>query len=66
VERLRALGPDSSRFAQVLRDTLDQLLDGRRTGLSDARSRDPAQWGVAVPSDEHIVAPSVDSQKEDI
>ena len=32
VDRLHALDPDGSRFAQVLRDTLDQLLDGQRTG----------------------------------
>jgi hypothetical protein len=35
VERLRALDPDGSRFAHVLRDTLDQLLDGQRTGRYD-------------------------------
>jgi hypothetical protein len=32
VDRLRVLDPDGSRFASVLRDTLDQLLDGQRTG----------------------------------
>lgn len=29
---LRSLDPDGSRFARVLRDTLDQLYDGQRTG----------------------------------
>src|SRR5256885_8626710 len=30
--QLRQLDPDGSRTAQVLRDTLDQLYDGQRTG----------------------------------
>jgi hypothetical protein len=32
---LARLDPDGSRFARVLRETLDQLLDGRRTGRWD-------------------------------
>src|SRR3954471_24304006 len=35
VARLRKLDPDGSRFAEVLRETIDQLLDGQRTGRYD-------------------------------
>ena len=34
---LEELDPDGDRFAAVLRDTLDQLLDGRRRGRFDYR-----------------------------
>lgn len=38
VRQLQRLDPDGSRFAEVLRETLDQLLDGQRTGRFDESS----------------------------
>src|SRR5205823_7346337 len=51
IERLRALDPDGGRFAMVLRDTLDQLLDGQRTGRyreSELRKTEKTHMGTLV------------------
>src|SRR5262249_30344783 len=49
VEVLRSLDPDGSRFALVLRETLDHLLDGERTGRyreSELRKTERAHIGA--------------------
>jgi hypothetical protein len=49
--RLRGLDPDGSTFAEVLRDTLDQLLDGQRTGRyaeTELRKTEKTHMGTLV------------------
>src|SRR3954471_7482861 len=51
VARLRKLDPDGSRFAEVLRETIDQLLDGQRTGRydeSELRKTEKTHMGTLV------------------
>jgi hypothetical protein len=51
VGRLKQLDPDGSRFGRVLRDTLDQLLDGQRTGRyaeTELRKTEKTHMGTLV------------------
>lgn len=51
VGRLNRLDPDGARFAEVLRDTLDQLLDGQRTGRyaeTELRKTEKTHMGTLV------------------